>query len=411
MLKMTIRPVLKNLKRKKSSNSRSVYYMKNPLDSDNSMRKPIILSSVLVVSLFLVCALHNHASAASSAMRKPITFGVESISGLRSQEFRPERAEPVVENDLIIVASSRKRIVAFDFQGQRRFITPIEFAPVSTPAVENGRMYVGGDDGKFHCLDMAKGTEIWDIDLKSLDFSRPALSTERVIFQTANDRILALDRDSGEWRWEYQHLRGEDLAVRGLGPPKLKDGFVYVGLSGGSVVAMEEGNGKLIWKTMDAFGEQFMDVDAPLEVDETCVYAVSVGGRVSALSRKTGKVFWRYSAGGMAGMALSGDTIFLATDDAELMALDKITGRPIWTTELDDRQNIRFIHLPTRPVVMDGRVITVSRSGRLMALEKTSGEITWTKHFYTDTTSPAISIPDLGFLFMDNKGIIRLYRL
>lgn len=371
--------------------------------------KHIRTLTLLLVGLYLVIVPRQDAASASIP-KKPVKFGVESISRLRSRDILPERAEPVVYEDLIFVASSRKKLVAFDFQGKKKLESRIEFRPVSTPAISYGRIYVGGDDGKFHCLEIATGRQIWDLDLKSLDFSRPAVTEQMVIFQTGSDRVVALDAISGDWKWEYQHLRGDDLAVRGLCPPLVRDNVVYVGLSGGSVVALDEITGRLIWKTRAAIGEQFMDVDAPLGLDETSVYAVSVGGEVSALSRRTGRVFWNYSAGGMAGMTLSEDMIFIGTDDARLMAIDKITGRPVWTTDLVDKQNIKFYHLPTRPLLIDDYVITVSRGGKIMALDQGSGTMAWDIKLHSDTTSPLVSVAGIGFLAMDNKGVIRLWR-
>jgi glucose dehydrogenase len=77
----------------------------------------------------------------------------------------------------------------------------------------------------------------------------------------------------------------------------------------------------------------------PLVVDGV-VYTTQ-GNDVIALDAATGKIFWIYpytpssdakSCCGRItrGLAIHGDTLFLATVDAHLIASDAKTGRPIW---------------------------------------------------------------------------------
>ena len=77
----------------------------------------------------------------------------------------------------------------------------------------------------------------------------------------------------------------------------------------------------------------------PLVVDAV-MYATQ-GNDVVALDATTGKIFWIYpytpasdarSCCGRItrGLAILGDTLFLATIDAHLIAIDAKTGRPLW---------------------------------------------------------------------------------
>ena len=341
---------------------------------------------------------------------KPITFSVEPMSLLRSRDLKPQRSAPVIYNDLIYIVSSRDKLVSLDLTGDRRSSLPMAFTPLGTPAIEQGRVFVGGYDGRFHCLDLATGKEIWSYDLKTIDFSPAVIYGSNVIFQTASDRVMALDVETGAWRWEYQHLRIDELAVRGLARPALRDGVAYIGLSSGFVAAMDASTGRMIWKSRVFQGERFKDVDAPLQVDDTSVYAVSDAGAMAALGRKTGNVFWTYSSGGMAGCVLQGDTLYLATDEAELIALNRITGKPAWTTRLlTGRAKLSFLNLPTAPSVVGPDIVTVSRDGQMFFVDKLSGKITARRHYHTETASPAVPVPGGGVLFCDNKGMVRIW--
>src|SRR5437867_9154811 len=82
----------------------------------------------------------------------------------------------------------------------------------------------------------------------------------------------------------------------------------------------------------------------PLVVDGI-MYLTQAPSDAVALDAKTGRVFWiyRYFVSPDArpccgsvnrGLAILGDTLFLATLDAHLVALDAKTGRPIWNTRV-----------------------------------------------------------------------------
>ena len=82
----------------------------------------------------------------------------------------------------------------------------------------------------------------------------------------------------------------------------------------------------------------------PLVVDGI-MYITQAPSDALALDAKTGRVFWIYRyypstdarpcCGSVnRGLAILGDTLFLATLDAHLIALDAKTGRPIWNTRV-----------------------------------------------------------------------------
>lgn len=342
---------------------------------------------------------------------KPETFGVEKISRIRSQTIRPERGSLVVYGDMLVVASAREVIAVFNSSGQRQMQLKLDFSPISTPAVQGGLLFVGGDDGRFHCIRLSDGNEVWSHDRMSIDYSPPALTDSAVIFQTASDLVMALDPQTGKWLWEHQHLRFEDLALMGLAAPVVSNGVAYVGLSGGAVAALDAKSGRLIWKKRVFEGEQFMDIDSPVLVGGNAVYAVSAGGRMASLSISSGKVFWTYEVGGLGGASMSGDRIFVSTDEAEIVAMDAVSGRPAWTADLAKGEQTKFLDLYTRPLPVGDYLVAVSRSGKVVVMDKGSGEVLDKRNYRTDTTSPATAVGDDGFAVIDNRGVVRLWRL
>ena len=89
--------------------------------------------------------------------------------------------EPVVVGETLFVASPREdALLALDTRTARlrwRFMAdgPIRFAP----AVWNGRVYVGSDDGYLYCLSQAEGALVWKY--RAAPAERLVLGNERLI--------------------------------------------------------------------------------------------------------------------------------------------------------------------------------------------------------------------------------------
>jgi alcohol dehydrogenase (cytochrome c) len=84
----------------------------------------------------------------------------------------------------------------------------------------------------------------------------------------------------------------------------------------------------------------------PLVVDGI-MYVTQRPNDVLALDAKTGRVFWLYRhtpspdarvccGSNNRGVAIAGDTVFLGTLDARLIAIDAKTGRPLWNVQTGD---------------------------------------------------------------------------
>jgi alcohol dehydrogenase (cytochrome c) len=133
----------------------------------------------------------------------------------------------------------------------------------------------------------------------------------------------------------------------------------------------------------------------PLVVDGV-MYIVEAPNHLFALDAKTGRVFWDYSyvpsrdarpcCGSVnRGVAVLGDTLFMGTLDARLLALDAKNGRPLWKTEIGDpKLGYTITHAPL--VVKDKVIVGVAGGeygirGFIAAYDVATGKEVW--KFYT----------------------------
>ena len=133
----------------------------------------------------------------------------------------------------------------------------------------------------------------------------------------------------------------------------------------------------------------------PLVVDGI-MYTVQAPNDVVALDPVTGRVFWTYSYAPSPqarpccgrvnrGVAISGDTLFMGTIDAHLVAVDAKNGRPLWNTEVAKPEaGYAITHAPL--VIKDKVIIGVAGGeygirGFLAAYDVRTGKEIW--RFYT----------------------------
>ncbi|MEO8678422.1 MAG: PQQ-dependent dehydrogenase, methanol/ethanol family [Vicinamibacterales bacterium] len=133
----------------------------------------------------------------------------------------------------------------------------------------------------------------------------------------------------------------------------------------------------------------------PLVVDGV-MYLTERPNDVMAVDAKTGAMFWlyRYTPSDKArvccgannrGVAILGDTVFMGTLDAHLVAIDTKSGRPIWNTEVGDVNKAYSITMA--PLVVKDKVLVGVGGGEfgirgfVAAYEARTGKEAW--RFYT----------------------------
>ncbi len=134
---------------------------------------------------------------------------------------------------------------------------------------------------------------------------------------------------------------------------------------------------------------------SPLVIDGI-MYLTQPPNDVVAIDARTGRIFWLYQyrpapdskvcCGAVnRGLAILGDTLFMATVDARLIALDARSGKPLWNTRVAD--NEAGYSMTLAPLVVKDKVIVGVAGGEygirgfVAAYEAKTGKEVW--RFYT----------------------------
>jgi outer membrane protein assembly factor BamB len=220
----------------------------------------------------------------------------------------------------------------------------------------------------------------WVFGARNLVEFPPAVAFGRLFFTNNSGVMFAVGAKNGAraWRWRSGRCAASSPAVSGrlviqvflARRPCNREGSNL----DGRVVAFYVGSGKIRWQRKIGPSET-----SPL-IAEGRVFVGDWNGNVWALSANTGRVLWRYHAGGQvkSGLAYSSGRIFFGSYDHRVYSLRAHDGRLAWRASAQDRLGSQATFYST-PTVAYGRVYIGGTDGKVYSFGASSGKIRWTQ--------------------------------
>jgi len=256
----------------------------------------------------------------------------------------------------------------------------------SSPAVADGKVYIGSWDKKIYALNSSTGTHIWNYTTGDIVESSPAVADGKVFIGSWDNKVYALNASTGSLIWNY--TTGSSI---GYSSPAVADGKVYIGSFDNKVYALNASTGAVIWSYTTGSG-----VDSSPAVADGKVFIGSWDNKVYALNASTGTHIWNYTTGDAlySSPTVADGKVFIGSWDNKVYALNASTGTHIWNyTTADD--------VDSSPAVADGKMYIGSRDNKIYALNASTGDLIWS---YT-TGSGVLSSPAVA----DGKVFIGSY--
>ena len=232
---------------------------------------------------------------------------------------------------------------------------------VSAPAVVNGRVFVGSNDGHLYAVSAFDGSPLWASPTPvGVNVSTPAVGNGVVYFATWNGYVYAVTANNGSlaWRSSYNSGFGEWNAA-----PAVSGGLVYMGSSDGNLYALSVQDGHQVWNYSTG-----APVNSSPAVANGLVYISSEDSNVYALNASTGAYQWRYTTGGevISSSTVANGVLYFASFDGNLYALNASTGAYRWSSSTGGGA-------VSSPAVANGIVYIGGGDGFLRAFGLTNG--------------------------------------
>jgi len=289
---------------------------------------------------------------------------------------------------------------------------------LSSPAVVDGKVFIGSHDGYIYALDQETGEITWRSNIQAgLEIcSSPAVAYGKVFYGSDDEYVYAVDKETGNLVWRY-FLDGTDV----MHSTAVANGKVFISAWHGYLYCLDEANGNLIWRTdLDSFvylmftssptvadGKVFIQSAARREGEERSRWYINcldedtgdllwfddwAGGANSApvvmdgkvfvasdvlycLDEENGSILWQgnIELSGESSPAIAYGKIFVGggTFCPDIYAFNKDTGNLVWKYETISRTRY------SSPAVADGKVFIGEEAGYIYALDAETGELVW----------------------------------
>ncbi|MHA1840314.1 MAG: beta-alanine-activating enzyme beta-propeller domain-containing protein [Candidatus Ranarchaeia archaeon] len=239
----------------------------------------------------------------------------------------------------------------------------------SSPAVSNGRVYIGSNDGGVYCLNGVTGALLWHYSTGSDVPSSPTVFNERVYIGSYDSKIYCFNASTGAILWTY--TTGGLI----LSSPAIMDGKVYVGSYDHNIYCLNASNGELLWSyEMDGA------VYSSPSVSGQRVYVGSKGRYVYCLNASTGILIWKHDVGYpiLSSPAVYGGMIYIGSGEdrhmehqkRDIYCLNASTGTLIWNFTTGS-----FVE--SSPAVASGNLYVGSNDGKIYCFNASTGSKLW----------------------------------
>ena len=368
----------------------------------------------------------THASRQSAFSAAPEKIWSASIGQGNSRKHRIS-ADPVAADGRIFTLDSRAQVGATGTSGQAiwsRDLTPADDkaddASGGGLAVVDGRLYVTTGFGDLFALDAATGAILWQQRLNSPAAGAPTVTNGTVYISTRDSHALAIDAGDGRLRWQFQGAPSVTGIVGGAAPA-VDSGLAVFPFGSTQIAGAYPKGGFQIWggsaagKRLGQVYGQIKDISGDPVLSGNAVYVGNPSGRTVALDRVDGTTLWIAPEGAVSPLWVAGGSVFLVSDQAELVRLNARDGKRIWGVQLPGfhpkrrTKRLRDVYAHFGPVLAGGRLWVASDDAQLRGFDPANGRQVATVDLGTGAASRPIVVGGVMYL-LDTKGQLQALR-
>ncbi|MFM7520404.1 MAG: PQQ-binding-like beta-propeller repeat protein, partial [Planctomycetota bacterium] len=313
-------------------------------------------------------------------------------------ELGPSYSGPVIDGDLVFVTETKDKktehVRALDrktgkqvWEASWEGALTVPFFAISngswirsTPAVDEGRLYVAGMRDMLVCLDTATGKELWRKDfMKEFDSPLPAfgfVSSPLIVgdhvFVQAGSGFVKLEKATGKVVWRVLADAG-GMSGSAFSSPLVAtlDGVPQILVQAREFLAgIDPESGKVLWQTpVEAF--RGMNIVTPTVIDGR-IFTTTYGGgsflfalgTPAADGPRSVETVWRNKVQGyMSSPIVLGGHAYVHLRNQRFACLDLATGKEDWITTPFGRY--------WSMVAQDDRILALDETGDLRLIRAT----------------------------------------
>ena len=344
--------------------------------------------------------------------------------GAGSSSSRILTTPPVVADGKVFAKDAESTVTAYNADtGQR--IWSVTLKPEKARdadefggglAYYGGRLFVTTGFAVVFSLDAADGKEIWSSSVSAPVRGAPLVFGDRVFATSIDNKLHALAAVDGSDLWTFSGLSEVAGYVGGNSPAGSGD-LVVAPFTSGELVGLRLETGRTVWneslvgprREARAFGN-LADIRGRPVIDRGVVLAMGSAGTLAAIDLRSGQRMWEKPIGGNQTPWAAGRFVFVVSGTADVVCLERDTGKVKWVTPLTQYQDEKRRHpiLWGGPVLAGDRLLVGGSTGELLALSPYTGEIIGKLNIGSPMRLAPVVANRVVYVLTDNGRLIAL---
>jgi len=333
-------------------------------------------------------------------------------------------AEPVLADGRIFTLDSRALVAAHSTAGAplwTRDLTPSsdrsDDASGGGLAYGSGKLLVTSGFGSLSALDPASGAVIWTQKLDAPVSGAPTVVDGLVYVATRDNRAWAVDVENGRVRWQLSGTPGVSGIV-GAASPAVTDRLAIFPFNSGELIGALRMGGVRVWNSL-VTGERpgraysmVSDVTGEPVIANGIIYAGNTVGRTIAMNMG-GERLWTAREGAIGPVWVTGGSVFLISDEAQLVRLNANTGERIWGVELpyytkEKLKRRKAIYANFGPVLAGGKLWVACSDGQMRGFNPEDGTLVASVEIPGGAASRPIVVAGVAYIVTANGQLLAL---
>ena len=180
-------------------------------------------------------------------------------------------SSPAVADGKVYIGLSDYNVYCLDaYDGSKIWNYTTGHRVYSSPVVADGKVYIGSYDHNVYCLDAYDGSKIWNYTTGDLIYSSPVVADGKVYIGSLDNKTYCLNANTGSYIWSYT----SGAWMRSS--PAVADGKVYIGSDDKNVYCLNANSGAYIWSYTTA-GHNGPVFSSPAVADGMVYFGLWIG--------------------------------------------------------------------------------------------------------------------------------------
>lgn len=257
------------------------------------------------------------------------------------------------------------------------------FPLIAQPIVFNNVVFTLDTESEVSAFNLKTGKKIWSRSVQPKKEDETvvsggiAFSSGRLFVTNGYDELIALDPAKGDIAWKAK------LTAPSRAAPSILNDKVYVVTLENKLIAFNAADGQQLWDYQGLSELSSIVGSASPAVNNELVIPVFTSGEIIALRVENGSVAWNddlsptVRVGGLGALpdikalpVIDKDLIFAVSFSGKMVAIDHTTGQRVWEKEIGGTE---------MPWVAGNMIFMITTNNELLALSRDTGAIAWVK--------------------------------